>query len=233
MRGTGSSSRFRNRPRAGVLCGDDGFRGLLESFVLRTLQQFGDVQQDDETALQFSNSGDVAGFAFGEDRAGGIHFRRRNLQDFGRGVDDETNQFVFQLNDEDAVLLVRNDLGLTKTLAEIHHRNDFSAEVDDTFDQIRSARNGGNLGNADNFAHGADSNTVRFIADPKTYNVQILFHGEDPSQPPMSASLRRIRVPDHDAIPVRGAAGANPRGESVPAQYGPERNGPCCPADCG
>src|SRR5260370_1175500 len=125
------------------------------------------------------------------------------------------------------------DLALTKTLAEIHHRNDFSAEIDDTFDQIRSARNGGNLGNADNFAHGADSNTVRFIADPETYNVQILFHGEDPSQPPMSASLRRIRVPDHGAIPVRGAAGANSRGESAPPQYGPERNGPCCPANCG
>src|SRR5882724_3662190 len=180
MRGTGSSSRFRNRPKAGLLCGDDGFRGLLESFVLRTLQQFGDVQQDDETALQFSDSGDVAGFAFGEDRAGGIDFRRRDLQDFGRGVDDETDQFVFQLNDEDAILLVRNDFGLTETLAEIHDRNDFSAEIDHAFDQIRSARNGSDFGDADNFAHGADSNAVRFVADPETYNVQILFHREGP-----------------------------------------------------
>src|SRR6267143_859494 len=181
MRETGSSSRFRKRPKAGLLCGDDGFRGLLESFVLRTLQQFCDVQQDDETARQFSHSRNVAGLAFGEDRAGRIDFRGWNLQDFGRGIDDETDQFIFQLNDEDAVLLVRNNLGLTETLAEIHDRDDFPAEIDHTFDQIRSARNGGNLGNPDNFAHGADSNAVRFIADPETYNVQILFHREDSS----------------------------------------------------
>src|SRR5213594_1518737 len=119
MRGTGIWSAFRMGPKEGLLCGDDGFRGLLESFVLRTLQQFCDVQQDDETAFQFSNSGDVAGFTFREDRAGGIDFRRRDLQYFGRGVDNETDQFVFQLNDEDTILPVRNDFGLTETLAQI------------------------------------------------------------------------------------------------------------------
>jgi len=35
-------------------------------------------------------------------------------------------------------LLVRNDLGLTETLAEIHHRDDLSAEIDHTFDEIRA-----------------------------------------------------------------------------------------------
>src|SRR5882672_881073 len=160
MRETGSSSRFRKRPKAGLLCGGDGFRGLLESFVLRALQQFCDIQQDDKTALQLSDSSDVAGFTFRKNRAGRIDFRRWNLQDFGRGIDDEADQFVFQLNDEDAVLLVRNDLGLTETLTEIHDRYDFPAEIDHPFDEIRSARNGGNLGNPHNFAHGADSNAI-------------------------------------------------------------------------
>src|SRR5882672_9752899 len=180
MRGTGIWSVFRKWPKEGLLCSGDGFRGLLESFVLRTLQQFCDVQQNDETALQFSHSRYVAGLAFGEDRTGRIDFRRRDLEDLGRGVDDKTDQFVFQFNDEDAILFVRNNLGLTETLAEIHHRNDFSAKINHTFDQIRSARNGSDFGNADNFAHGANSNAVRFIADPETYNVQILFHREGP-----------------------------------------------------
>src|SRR5882672_3370444 len=171
MRGTGIWSAFRKGPKEGLLCGDDGFRSLLESFVLRTLQQFCDVQQDDKAAFQFSHARDVAGFPFGKDRAGRIDFRGRNLQDFGRGVDDEPDQFIFQLNDEDAILLVRNDLGLTETLAEIHHRDDLSAEIDHTFDEIRGARNGSDFGDADNFAHGADANAVRFIADPETYNV--------------------------------------------------------------
>src|SRR5882762_5707378 len=104
MRETGSSSRFRKRPKAGLLCGGDGFRGLLESFVLRTLQQFCNIQQNDETALQFSDSGDVAGFTFCKNRSRRIDFRGWNLQDFGRGVDNETDQLVFQLNDEDAIL---------------------------------------------------------------------------------------------------------------------------------
>src|SRR6266446_7391321 len=180
MRGTGIWSAFRKWPKEGLLCSGDGFRSLLESFVLRTLQQFCDVQQDDETALQFSNSGDVTGFTFRKNRARGIDFRRGDLQDFGRGVDDETDQFVFQLDDEDAILSVRNDFGLAETLAEIHHRNDFSAEVDHAFDEVRGTRNGSDFGDADNFAHGADSNAVRFIADPETYNVQILFHREGP-----------------------------------------------------
>jgi hypothetical protein len=108
MRGTGGSSRFRRRPKEGLLCGDDGFRGLLESFVLRTLQQFCDVEQDDQAAFQFSDSRDVAGFTFCKNRSGRIDFRGWNLQDFGRSVDNEPDQFVFQLNDEDAILLVRN-----------------------------------------------------------------------------------------------------------------------------
>src|SRR6267142_1481251 len=180
MRGDRHLVRLSEVAERRLLCSGDGFRGLLESFVLRTLQQFCDVQQDDETALQFAHSGYVAGLAFGEDRTGRIDFRRRDLEDLGRGVDDKADQFVFQFNDEDAIFLVRNDFGLTETLSEIHHRNDFSAKINHTFDQIRSARNGSDFGNADNFAHGANSNAVRFIADPETYNVQILFHREGP-----------------------------------------------------
>src|SRR6267143_2150576 len=181
MRGTGGSSRSRWRPKEGLLCGGDGFRGLLESFVLRTLQQFCDIEENDQTAFEFSYSRDVAGFTFRKNRSGRIDFRGWNLQDFGRGVYNEPDQFVFQLNDEDAILLVRNDLSLTEALAEIHDWNNFSTEIDHTFDELRRARNGGNLGNANNLAHGGDANAVHFITDPETNNMQILFHRKDSS----------------------------------------------------
>src|SRR5207248_1558368 len=97
---------------------------------------------------------------------------------FGSGVDDQSDKLVFKLHDENAVLFVGLNFRLAKTLAQVHHRNDFAAQVYDTLDQIGSARDSGNLRNADNFTHGADADSIRFIADPKTHYLKILFHQE-------------------------------------------------------
>src|SRR5882724_5015579 len=70
------------------------------------------------------------------------------------------------------------NLGLTESFAEVHHRNDFPAQIDHPLDQLGSAWNRGNLRNAHNFAHGSDTNAVRFIADTKADDLKIFFHRE-------------------------------------------------------
>jgi len=62
-------------------------------------------------------------------------------------------------------------LGLTENACGIHHRDDLSAEIDHTFDEIRGAPDGSDFGDADISRTAPDANAVRFIADPETYNV--------------------------------------------------------------
>src|ERR1700687_471023 len=142
------------------------------------MQEFGDVQQNNETSLQFADPGDVTGLAFGKDTARGFDLGGRNLQHFGSRVHDKADQLVVQLHDENAVLLIGMNLGLAESFAEVHDGNDFAAQIDHALDQIGSTGNRGNLRNADNLAHGGDANAVRFIADAKADDLKIFFHRE-------------------------------------------------------
>src|SRR5260370_31659174 len=166
------------KPEKTLPCGSDGFRGLLESFELRAMQEFRDVQQNNKTSLEFADASDVSGFAFRKDTARGFDIGGRNLEHFRSRVDDEADQLVVQLDDENAVFLIGKNLGQAKALTEVHHRNDFAAQIDDTLNQIGSAGNGSNLGNPHNFAYGSDTNAVRFIADAKTDDLKVFFHRE-------------------------------------------------------
>src|SRR5260370_22967738 len=139
------SGHVTYKPERALPCGSDGFRGLLKSFELRAMQEFGDVQQNNETSLEFADTGDVSGFAFGKDTARGFDLGGRNFQHFGSRVHDKADQLVVQLDDENAVLLIGMNLGLAEAFAEIHHRNDFPAQIDHALDQIGSAGNGRNL----------------------------------------------------------------------------------------
>src|SRR5215472_2748752 len=156
--------------------GSDGFRDLLEAFVFGTLQELRDVQKNDEAALEFADAGNVAGFAFSKNGTGSFNVRRWNFQHFRGCVDNQAHEFILQLDDENAVLFVGLDFCLAKTLAQIHHRNDLAAKIDHPFDQVRSAGHGSDFRYADDFTHGADLYSVRFIADPKTDDLKILFH---------------------------------------------------------
>src|SRR6266566_5240755 len=160
--------------------GGDGFRNLLEAFEFGTLQEFRDVQKDDEPAFQFADTGDITRFAFGKNTAGSFYFRRRNLEHFGSGVDDQTNEFVLELDNEYAVLLVGLNVRLAKALAQVHHRNDFAAKVYDPLDELRRAGHGGDFRNADDLAHRSNTHAVRFVANPETHYLKVLFHQESP-----------------------------------------------------
>src|SRR5262249_615724 len=184
-------------------CGANEFRGLLKTFVLGTLQELGDIEQYDEPAHKLADSGDVAGFAVGEEIAGRLDFGRRNLQDFGSGVDDEADKFVFEFDDQDAVFLIGTNLRLAKTLSKIHHLNNLGAQIDDTFYGFRCAGYGGDFRHANNFTHRANANSVRFVPDAKTHDLDIFFHG-GVFRRPMNA---RRRIPS----PFRG----EPRGGDV------------------
>src|SRR4029077_1119749 len=165
-------------PEESLPYGSDGFRGLLESFVLRAMQESCNVQQNDETPLQLAHTSDVSGFAFRKDTARGFDVRGRNLEHFRSRIDDKSNQFVVKLDDENPVLLIGNNLSLAEPFTEIHNRNDFPAEVDDALNQIRRTRDRSNFRNTDNLAHSSDTNAVRFIADAEAYDLKILFHRE-------------------------------------------------------
>src|SRR5205807_921130 len=143
------------------------------------MQQFRDVQKDNEASLQFADASDVSGFAFPKDTARGFDLGGRNIQDRRSRVDDKSDQLVVEFDDENAVLLIGLNFGLSEPLTKIHHGDDFPAKVDDAFDQIRSARDRGNLRYTHNFAHGCDADAVRFIADAKTDDLKIFFHREE------------------------------------------------------
>src|SRR5260370_33592132 len=100
-----------------LLCGGDGFRGLLESFELRAMQEFGNVQQNDETAFELPDSNYVPGLAVGQNAAGSFDIRSRNLDDFEGGIDEEAEQFILELDDEIAGCLIVSNLRLATTCA--------------------------------------------------------------------------------------------------------------------
>src|SRR5215475_9823034 len=124
------------------------FRNLLETLELGAMQKLADVEQDDETTFELADPGNVAGLPFRKDRAWRLNLRRRNLQHFGSGVHNQADQLVFQLDNQDAVLLVVVNVGLAKELAKVHHRDDFAAEIDYTFDGVGSAGNRSDLRHA-------------------------------------------------------------------------------------
>src|SRR5579863_4787798 len=162
--------------RLGLSQGGDSLRGLLKFFEFGAMEQLGNIQKDNQPALQFSDASDVAGFAVGKNRAGRFDFRWRNFQHFGSGVNDQTDQFVVQLDDQNAVFLVGLSFGLAKALAQIHHRDDFSAQIDDAFDGVGSVRNSGDFRNPHDFAHGANTHPKRFLTDTKADDLKFLFH---------------------------------------------------------
>src|SRR5215469_10303114 len=168
------------------------------------MQELGDVEQNDETALEFANTGDVTGVAVGEHGAGRFDFGKRNLEHFRSGVDDEADEFVFQLDDQNAVLFVRLDFGLAETLAKVDHRDDFSAEVNHAFDSVLSVGDGSDFGNADDFTNGADAHSERFVPDTKTNDLQFLFH----SAVSRASGTNQFRVCQFARIAVGTAATA-------------------------
>src|SRR5438128_368852 len=140
------------------------------------MQELGNIEQNDESAVEFSDAGDVGGFAVGENGSRRFDFGRRNFQDFRGGIDDEAEKFGVKLHDENTIFLVRRDFRLAETLAEIHYRNDFAAQVDDAFDGVGSVGNRGDFRDANDFTDRADTDSERFVPDAKTHNLEIFFH---------------------------------------------------------
>src|SRR5260370_13269031 len=144
------------------------------------MQQFRNVQKDNEPPLQFTDAGDVPGLAFRKDPPRRLDLGGRNLEHFRSGVYDEADQLIVQFDDENAVFLIGMNFGLPEALAKVHHGNNFPAQIDHALNQIGSAGNRGNLRDTDDFAHGSDMNAVRFISDAEADDLKILFHREVP-----------------------------------------------------
>src|SRR5260370_25820949 len=142
------------------------------------MQQLRNVQKDDETSLQFTDAGDIPGLAFREDTARRLDLGGRNLEHLRSGVYDEADQFLVQLDDENAVFLIGMNFGLAESLAKVHHRNDFPAQIVDALDQIGSAGNDGNLRNPADSAHSTHITPLRFTSDAESDDLEILFHRE-------------------------------------------------------
>ena len=65
------------------------------------------------------------------------------------------------------------DFDLAEALAQIHHGDDLAAEIDDAFDGFGSARDGSDLGNANDFAHRSDTDAERLVADAKPDDLKV------------------------------------------------------------
>jgi hypothetical protein len=86
------------------------------------------------------------------------------------------DQLVFQLHHQDSVFLVGNDFDLAKPFAQIHHRDDFPAEINYPFNRLLGVRHGGDFRDTDDFANRADAHPERFLADAKTHDLKFFFH---------------------------------------------------------
>src|SRR5579883_1185355 len=154
----------------------NGFRGLLELPEFGLAQEPGNVQENNQTPFQFADSGHIAGFTFREYGAGGFDFGGRNLQYFRRRADDESDQLVFELDDQNAVLFVVLDGRAAESLAQVHHGNDLSAQVDYALDQVRRAGHRRDLRNPHDFPYGTNANAVRFTANAKSDDLEFFLH---------------------------------------------------------
>src|ERR1700690_1699606 len=153
------------------------------------MQKPADIQEYDQAAFKLSDAGNVTGFAFGKNRSWRGDFRRRNFEHLRSGADKQAKKFVIEFDDEDSITLVRLDSGAAKAFAKIHDGNDFPAEVDDPFDDIRGVGYRSDLRDADDFAHGGYANPVGFVTDAKTNDLKIFLHERSPCQErPTSAS---------------------------------------------
>jgi len=107
----------------------------------------------------------------------------------------------------------------------------FSTEIDHTFDELRRARNGGNLGNGEQSRATAPMRTP-YVSLPIRKQPICKSFSIERTPALRNVSVRRIRVPAR----VRFAATALPR--RIPTarmrrrSAVPERSGPCCPAGC-
>jgi len=63
-------ARIPVKMEGALLCRGDGFRCLLESFELRAMQEFGDIQQNDQTAFELPDPGNVTRLPFGKNGPG-------------------------------------------------------------------------------------------------------------------------------------------------------------------
>src|SRR6185312_7246166 len=156
-----------------LLHSGEGFRGLLESFNFLVLQKLRNVQQNDQAALELSDAGHIVRFALSEDAAWRFDFGRRNFQNFGCGVDDQTDEFVFEFHNKNAVLFVGLNFDLTEAFAQIHHGDDLAAQVDHALDRIGGARNRSDLGDANDFAHRSDADAKRLVPDAKPDDLKV------------------------------------------------------------
>src|SRR5208337_4214042 len=154
----------------------DGFRGLLEFLEFRLAQEPGDIQEDNKAALELSHAGDIARLALGKHGAGRFDFRRRDLQDLGGGTHNESEELVIEFDDENAILFVRLDSDRAEALAQIHDRNDLAAKIDDTLNDARSVGHRGDVRDANNFAHGSDTNPIGFVSDAEANDLEIFLH---------------------------------------------------------
>src|SRR5580658_3617167 len=123
---------------------------------LHFLDDFVDIEQDFDFALYLGQTQQIR--RGGADSKIGRVFDIGGLQgqDFRNAVDDDAGGdaacLAFDLNHDDAGALRVVRFRHSKLQAEIHHRNNFSTQVQHPFDMERNLRNSGNLLHAHDFA---------------------------------------------------------------------------------
>ncbi len=65
---------------------------------------------------------------------------------------------------------------LPKRFTQIHYGNDLPAQVDDALDDVRSVGDRSNFRDANDFANGADADSVRLVPDAKTDDLVVFLH---------------------------------------------------------
>src|SRR5689334_3876727 len=96
-----------------------GLAHLTQTPQLAFLQDFCQVNHDDEPATKLAHPGDVIQFTFVKDVGWQIDVCSRKLQHFGSGIHDQTDHLSLNFDYQDAVLFASRNLFFAKTLAQV------------------------------------------------------------------------------------------------------------------
>src|SRR5580704_16296094 len=171
---------FESRPstsrRTARLSGRLLLRALDFYLQAARSQQLVHIEQHHQAPRNFSQPGDAVQSALLKNRWRSFDRFGRNLQDLRGRIDDEPGESSAMLDHQDAILFFQHRPGLPEALAQVHDRDDFSAQIDHAFEIVRRIRHGGDLGHAHNFVQRGDRHAVGLASYLKAHDMKFTTH---------------------------------------------------------
>src|SRR5581483_11289669 len=91
------------------------------------------IEEHDQTPLVLAQTSYTIQSTLLQGRRRRLYVRDRNLQHFGSRIHDQPGKLAMVFHDEDPISLAGSDFLLAQALAQVEHRDNLSAKIDDPF----------------------------------------------------------------------------------------------------